>query len=42
MVLISTATWEPIRDRVLTAPRGSFQVKGVQEPVDLYELVGVS
>jgi adenylate cyclase len=42
MVLISMATWELVRDRVRVSPRGAYRLKGVQEPVDVYELVGVS
>ena len=37
-ILISQATWELVRDDVPCVERGEIQVKGIQQPVRVYEV----
>lgn len=38
-VLVSAATWDAVRGRVVAEPRGSFDVKGLDDPVEVHQLV---
>jgi len=39
-ILVSHSTWALVQDVVLAVPRGEITVKGFQNPVQVYEVVG--